>query len=230
MRRAVEELRLLRPPVKPRCDGSRHRRRAGQRVQPTLVLLDALSECGHHRATPRRASSFRKQVRGHSPLLMRMRRPYPPAQTLRSSHEMRTLHRFAGDDDFKGLPLVLRQTCRCALPWPEDFKWDAIHLYTSRAYDPRRVRTASFRRRRRACVEIPKREHVASVALEAGERAREGPWRPCERRKKIVDVVGLLALRISKIQYYVFPDFRIAVNVDADPNQDKTPVESPAYR
>ena len=28
-------------------------------------------------------------------------------------------------------------------------------------------------------------------------------------------LLGMIALRILKMQYYVFPDFRIAVNVDA---------------
>ena len=190
MRRGVEELQLLWPPVKRRRDGSRHRRRAGSRVQPTVVLFAALSESRHHRATHRRAPSFREELSGHSPLLMRMCHPLPPAQPLRSSPETRTLHRFAGVEVCKGLPQVLRQPFVCALQRPEDFKWDAIHLYNSRAYDPRRVLTASFRRRQRACLEIPKRVHIASVAMEAGERAREGLGKPCEGRKKTVDVVG----------------------------------------
>ena len=60
------------------------------------------------RAGEKGAFSRRRELSGHSPLLMSMCHPCPPAHALRNSLKTRNLHRFAGVDVRNGLEMVQR--------------------------------------------------------------------------------------------------------------------------
>ena len=140
-----------------------------------------------HRHCHRRAWSFRDELPDHSPMLVSVLCPYPPAHTHRSSRISRVLHRLAGVGTYNGVTMVWREAFNGARPFLSMF-YDIARACSSICMcHPRRVPTLALRRTRSMHAHVATREHVASVAMEAVERTHRGPEKPCEREKKYVE-------------------------------------------
>ena len=82
-----------------------------------------------HRHDRRCVSRCRGELPGHSPLLVSICCPCPPAYALRNSLKPRNIYRFAGLDVWNGLAMVQRQWFRCALQWVTHFQVERIFVY-----------------------------------------------------------------------------------------------------
>ena len=105
--------------------------------------------------------------------------PYLPAHTHCSSRISRVLHRLAGVGTYNGVTMVWREAFNGARSFLSMF-YDIARACSSMCMcHPRRVPTLALRRTRSMHVHVATRAHVASVAMEAGEKGSEGGEKPC---------------------------------------------------